>query len=125
MDTFFAEQKKIVEMGIANWAERFRNFNGEHTSPRGYEIAADALRRVIRKYGEYHRNYGGCSYHRIVFKTPITRDESEFLGYKVEVRVTYWNDIMCFSADGTGIGSKYPWANELRLIMDRIEETLP
>ena len=119
---YFNEQKAIMEMGISKWGESVEGYHGKH----GYEVAADALGNIIKKYGEYNRNQGGVSYHRIVFKTPITSNDTKEFGYKdtVEVRLTYWGEIMCHHADKSGIGSKHPWAPELRLLADKIEEAI-
>lgn len=126
------ELREIMENGIANWAKPMENpfmsWYKVRSEWHGHEVATYAIRYAIENYGTYHpyRGGGNVSYHEIVFKTPITQEETDSYGWKpsVSVRLTYWQDIMLFSADGSGCGGKTPWAKDMRLIMDRIEEAV-
>ena len=124
------ELKAIMENGLAHSGEMIENpfYVWNNKTEHGYVVAAEAGKQAVKTFGKYtpYRGYGNVSYHEIVFKTPITAEDTDAFGYwpSVSVRVDYWGYIICHSENGSGVGERIPNPNLLRLIMDRIVEAL-
>lgn len=123
-----SELKDIMDDGISHWGEPMERYKREFAmyAPSGFEVAADVVKAAIRTYGKYHRNIGGVSYHSISLKTQITHDDIQFFGFYpvVEIRVDYYGSIVGFNEKGNGVGGKHLLSDVLRVVMDRIIETV-
>jgi hypothetical protein len=121
----FNELRARMEEGIANWGEPMVK-TGFGTLY-GFDVANRAVKDVIKTFGEYdkgfkgdRRPYGAVSFHFINCE-PFAVMEGCTL--TTQIRVDYFGCIL-FSDGRSSSGCKTMNAPRLRMIMDKIEQTL-